>query len=224
MNRMDRRKGNDDRKHKLRRMIGLYSMIFLFSAFLFALGMLHAIGLIILLIAGIVEHSIFVITFGIIGLGVIAGLSFGSLMSLIAGTAHIINVKKVSPNYKGSYFKKRHERYFRIEETYAKTIDICLRSLDLIEKYTIVSLDRKRGYLEAKTRYTVRSYGELIRFRIFKIDERYNFVIVNSEPLIKWVLLDSGKNLENVIRIERNIIDREKSKVKVFPSDSEIKR
>ena len=82
---------------------------------------------------------------------------------------------------------------YPFEQKYEKS----LKALKLI-KAVVTNQDKNSGKIEAKTGFSLKSFGEKVEI---KINPKTNEVLISSKPSVSTTLFDYGKNLENVQKI-----------------------
>ena len=82
---------------------------------------------------------------------------------------------------------------YPFEQKYEKS----LKALKLI-KALVTNQDKDSGKIEAKTGFSLKSFGEKVEI---KINPKTNEVLISSKPSVPTTLFDYGKNLENVQKI-----------------------
>ncbi len=134
--------------------------------------------------------------------GLSSGLLFGCIMSLILGTLHWVFTKRNKSRSENNSTGVHHIRQFELTEKYSKVFEICIQSLEEIKKSKVITEDRRKGLIEAKTGITWKTFGDKIQFVLTKINEDCTKVEVSSRPAVRATLVDYGKNLENIQIIE----------------------
>jgi len=137
---------------------------------------------------------------GLIG-GLFAGLFFGGIMSIILGTLHNQSVKQITSEKSKEAMEVHHVRNIELRLSYDKAFDLCIESLNLIEKGKIREEDRAQGKIVAKAGMTWKTFRDVISFDLRRIDNDRTEIKVSSRPAVRRTLIDYGKNLENVERI-----------------------
>lgn len=129
---------------------------------------------------------------------------FGITMSLILVSVHIFILKK-------NGIKEITDENLKVNQT--KNLKSKMNNTELIQKLKNDPIIGKMKMTEIengiliKTKMTWKSFGEVIKI-ISKSDENSDFEYqVSSCPKLKTTLLDYGKNLENITRIEKVIKD-----------------
>jgi hypothetical protein len=79
----------------------------------------------------------------------------------------------------------------------AAAFEASLAALQVIPKIRIVREDRDAGALDARTRMTWRSFGELVTVRVTKLGDNHARIGIRSEPTGRQQV-DYGKSVENV--------------------------
>lgn len=129
---------------------------------------------------------------------------FGITMSLILVSVHIFVLKKNGiKEITNENLKVSQSKILKSEMNNRELIQK-LKSDPIIGKMKMTEIEN--GIL-IKTKMTWKSFGEEIKI-ISKSDENSDFEYqVSSCPKLKTTLIDYGKNLENITRIEKVIKD-----------------
>jgi hypothetical protein len=157
---------------------------------------------------GIFTAIFFTFQFGLFyGLvsGLIEGIVFGSFMSLVCGFLHSWSVKQLPFGKSEAAMGVHHVRNTELLLPYDIAFTLCIKSLSSIKKCSIQSKNRSQGKIIAKTSMTWKTFGDVISFKLLKIDNDKIQVEVASRPIVRTTLIDYGKNLENVETILRII-------------------
>jgi hypothetical protein len=95
----------------------------------------------------------------------------------------------------------RQLRKFELNKSYDEAFGLCVQSLGCINNCCIEKKDNSKGEIIATTLISLKSYGEMIKFHLSRIDTGNTQVVLSSKPIQSWRISDFGKNLENVKRI-----------------------
>ena len=137
--------------------------------------------------------------------GLIGAIIFGGLMSLVLGFLHRWSVKQIASDKSEAAMGIYQVRNIELWLPYNRAFTLCIRSLDSIKKCKIHREDRSLGKIAAKTGMTWKTFGDVISFEVFSIDDDRTHIKILSRPLVRTTLVDYGKNLENVETIVRII-------------------
>ncbi len=129
------------------------------------------------------------------------GIFMALWMPLIMSLFHIREIKRITS---GKYSEEdvlnvHHTRNIELPFPYDKTFDLCVLSLNLIEKRKIQKEARSQGKIEARNGMLLGR--NVVSFKISKIDDSRTQVEVSSKPVFRPTLVDKGRNLENVMKI-----------------------
>jgi hypothetical protein len=141
---------------------------------------------------------------GLVG-SLVGGILFGGFMSLVLGLSHSWSVKQLPFGKSEEAMGVHHVRNAELLLPYDVTFNTCINSLSSIEKCRIQSKDRSQGKIIAKTSMTWKTSGDVISFKLGRIDNEKTQVEVSSRPIVRTILVDYGKNLKNVETILRII-------------------
>jgi hypothetical protein len=130
-----------------------------------------------------------------------AGIFFGAFMSMVCVTAHLLAIVLRRYPVSAETLGVAHARQIKITMPYSDTYNACLSSIRAIRGGHIVLADRDRGYIKARIPVNLLSFGEEIQLNIHDDDDGASQVDIYGHPVIRWTLLDYGKNLENVEKI-----------------------
>ncbi|MCP4373237.1 MAG: hypothetical protein GY797_34800 [Deltaproteobacteria bacterium] len=125
----------------------------------------------------------------------------GGMMSLSIGSLHIVSAKKVQTEKTEGILNIHQTRSIQLEYPYRKAFELCTLSLKTIDNCKIQRTDRNKGTIEAKTGITWKTFGDIVSFKIQRLDGDRTQVEVSSKPVWHTALVDYGKNLENVEKI-----------------------
>ena len=96
---------------------------------------------------------------------------------------------------------ERNRKIIELRCSYNEAFNLCMSALNSVEiGAKILDVDKSSGFIVAKTRPTMKSWGEVIIFNIREVDDRVRIEVI-SKPQIRTQLLDYGKNYENVKKI-----------------------
>lgn len=130
--------------------------------------------------------------------GAIGGIVFGVLMASIM---LLTNRRIKGTNQAGS--STYHERIISLSGSTDEVLDLCKKALSsLNRKYSIKLCDKENGILQVKLGMTMKSWGDIVEFKLEKTDtdKMYN-VCVSSRPWVRTTMVDWGSNLDNVEKI-----------------------
>ena len=130
---------------------------------------------------------------------------YGGLMSLVLGFLHRWSVKRIASDKSEAAMGVRQVRNLQLWLPCNRAFTLCMRSLNSIKKCKIQREDRYLGKIVAKTGMTWKTFGDVISFEVFSIDDDRTHIKISSRPSVRTTLVDYGKNLENVETIVRII-------------------
>jgi hypothetical protein len=130
-------------------------------------------------------------------MGLFGGLLFGFIMTLIITRSH----KRKGFGISEETTKVRHARAFVVYLSYDKAYDLCLHSLVTIKRCRVQKEDRHQGIIIAKKGMNLHSWGDIILFKVTRIDGARTDIRVSSKPIYPLAFIDYGDNLDNVERI-----------------------
>ncbi|MBI5934984.1 MAG: hypothetical protein HY867_14865 [Chloroflexi bacterium] len=179
----------------------LYLKIFFWTAMpIVVLGILASIGLYILFVS--IPSEMSGIPLDLIRLakwvafGFIPGIMFGGIMAVSLGTSHILRIRSL-PTQEPDNISLNQSRMFILETDQHRAFSLCSSSLMLISA-KLQQANEATGYIMAKT---PAGWGEVIEIKVSPISDNKSQIVVTSRPNLKTVLVDYGKNTENVEKI-----------------------
>jgi hypothetical protein len=96
------------------------------------------------------------------------------------------------------------ERSVEISLPAAAAFDACLTALKVFPRIRILKENRIGGKIDARTRMTWRSFGELITVKVSNVGDYRARILIRSEPATRQKV-DYGKSVENVELFLRQI-------------------
>ena len=128
----------------------------------------------------------------------------GAIFSILLGSAHIFCVRRWSFLKYDRPLGVRHTRELELQLPYDGAFELCVQSVSSIKKCRILEKDQVRGTILAKTSLSWwKANRDLVSFGLRKIDDDRTHVEVSSRPALRTVLVDFGKNLDNVERLTK---------------------
>ena len=107
---------------------------------------------------------------------------------------------------------KRNKRVIELECPYDEAFKLCTLAVNVVRgRPRILSRDKSRGLITAKTGITGDSWGEIITFNIRRINDNKTRIEITSRSVIYVQILDSGKNFENIEKITAFLREKCKS-------------
>ena len=133
-------------------------------------------------------------------------LLVGVLFTLIVGTLHVREVKKITESISHESLSARQKRSLIADLTYKEAIDWCLRFIEETKGIKLVS-QNPRGLIIARKKLSFKSFGNKIRLEVTRIDDRSTEIIIESEPILPTTVVDFGESLQ-IIDIMYNKLRR----------------
>ena len=134
--------------------------------------------------------------------GVASGLLYGGVMSLTLGTIQHLCIRK----YKAAGVEKADDlhqvRKVRLTLSLERAYDHCIDAVGQIKRGRVVNEDRVEARIDAKAGMTWKSFGERITISLVRVDDNATDVEICSRPSLGTTLVDYGKNIENVRKME----------------------
>ena len=118
-------------------------------------------------------------------------------MSLIAGTWHVVSVRRMPAGRRIGALNVHQTRTVELKLPYDHTFDLCLEAV-LMRGGSIHLKNRAQGTILAKTSMNMKSWGNAVSFEINRVGANRTNVNISSKPSQRTTLVDYGSNLENV--------------------------
>lgn len=106
-------------------------------------------------------------------------------------------------NFTDDVFVVKKSKYFEHHITFPELIDK-LKNDNYYGKYTMTYSDNS---VIIKTGMSWKSWGEIIQIIINARANGLNSIQISSKPKLSTTIFDNGKNLENILKIQRLILD-----------------
>lgn len=133
--------------------------------------------------------------------GLVSGLIFGFIMFIILGLLHTRAVRKISGSTSRESMSTLQDRNIKLNLPFERAFDLCLESLGLISRCSVMEKDRSRGKIMARSSVNWKTWGDTISFEIACTGSEETDVRVSSRPTSWSTIVDYGKNLDNVEKI-----------------------
>ncbi len=140
---------------------------------------------------------------GVIFHGIISGVYFGIIASLITVFMHKRAVRKISPNNSPEVFETHHYRTIKLPLPYETVFASCADVAETLGSFSVVRKDLSQGIVVAESGFSKNSWGNIIRFELSEIDKSETMVKIYSKPKQRWTLVDYGENLKNIERLTK---------------------
>lgn len=125
---------------------------------------------------------------------------FGGLMSLLFGISHVNGLKKLGiTDFTAENLSPRQKRIIRsrvgVDELVQKLkADPETKKLETAEHNNLISF---------KTSFSKWTWGEKVTIHATKVSDTETEYLIESRPQLKTHMVDSGRNLRNVMRVEK---------------------
>jgi hypothetical protein len=141
--------------------------------------------------------------------GLLMGSAFGLVMSFIGSSLHFRAVKKTVPKVSEEALSVKQTRRIYLGVPYEEAFDLCLDSLQVINRCKIQQEERPQGKIVA---WTEKSWGQkdIITFDLSKDYGDRVQIVVSSKPSLSTTLIDFGRNLRHIEAIVSQL-EREKA-------------
>jgi hypothetical protein len=138
------------------------------------------------------------------------GFVVGAITGFILVLIHSYYVKRVTREVSEKSFNVRQQHTVLLHVPYDQAFDLCKESLSVVGRSKIREENRDAGFLQAKTKITFKYLcGDVISYEINKIGDRLMQIEISSKPHWPGVMVDNGKNLENVEKISQFLTEKD---------------
>jgi hypothetical protein len=131
----------------------------------------------------------------------LVGIIFGAVFGFGIQFYSDYKVKQLKPDATEKDFDVRQNQTFILFYDYDKAFDLCLESIDYIEKGRIKNADKFTGTIKAKTGITWRTFGVNIDFKVSKLADYSTQIEVSTSPFVPTTLVTYGEELKTINRI-----------------------
>lgn len=129
--------------------------------------------------------------------GLLAGAVFGGFMAGVLGYLHNRSVKQKTTDGAESDYDVKQTKEIELPVSYETAYELCIESLDKLNKAEIENKDHSQGVITAKTGKTWDTWGNTVSFVLTDKSDNVTNILVSSEPT-HYQVVDYGKNLKNV--------------------------
>lgn len=191
----------ENRKRKVGKKVGdvlkVYLKVLLATGIPFGFIMGAFTGFILSLFVGFQKSLII----GII-IGVLLGVVFGVLLSLIVSSIHVRSINKLVAGFREHKYSVRQSLSINVTERADIIYDNFLSKVKNKTYWSIT--DQEHGSrIVLMSSFTMKSFGEIITITFRCNNDDITKIEVESRPKLQTTIIDNGKNLENVLTIER---------------------
>lgn len=136
--------------------------------------------------------------------------SLYKLLSAFSGGAFIGIILQIISNYKTRQteseaaeddFSTYQNRTVSLLCEFDKAFDLCLESIEFLKKGKIELADKEQSIIKAKTGINLKSFGNLVEFKLKEITENLTEVEISTKPSVPTTLIDYGESLETVKKL-----------------------
>jgi hypothetical protein len=138
--------------------------------------------------------------------GILSGMVFGTLVSYILISLHKSLSRKVVTDSFNHDFAIHQKRRIELPISYEDAYSLCLQSLNVINRSSVTSQSINKGEIRARAGLNWKTWGDNVFIKLIK-GEGSTIVEISSMPSARSTLVDFGKNLDNVERIKRFLLD-----------------
>ena len=127
------------------------------------------------------------------------GIFIGFFMTIWLGGYHIVSTRGLG--IKSSQILPRQKRNVSVKGTMPDVFKKCIQAINQFGA-RIDKQDADSGIIEAVTKTTIGSYGEVVSISLSSVGGETVAVEIASSPRIRTALVDGGKGLRNVRQLE----------------------
>jgi hypothetical protein len=131
----------------------------------------------------------------------LAGIIFGAVFGFGIQFYSDYKVRQVNPDATEKDFDVRQKQTFILFYDDDKAFDLCLESIDYIDKGKIKNADKFTGIIKAKTGITWRTFGLNIDFKVSKLTDYSTQIEVSTSPFVPTTLVTYGEGLKVIDQI-----------------------
>ncbi len=129
------------------------------------------------------------------------GGQLGLLMALLTGTLHAVLVKR----YAGRTpipdpYSTTQALEMNVSMPYEKLFELCRHYITDKAGYALSGADPAKGLITARTPLTWKGPGSIFSINVSEIEAGSAKVRITSRPRLRFLILDYGGNLSNVLR------------------------
>jgi hypothetical protein len=126
----------------------------------------------------------------------LVGIIFGAVFGFGIQFYSDYKVRQVKPDATEKDFDVRQNQTFVLFYDYDKAFDLCLESIEYLEKGKLKHANKFAGKINAKTGVSWTSFGNAVEFKVSKLTEYTAEVEISTRPIVPTTLIDNGKGLE----------------------------
>jgi hypothetical protein len=123
------------------------------------------------------------------------GIIFGAVFGFGFQFYSDYKVRQIKPDADEKDFDVCQKQTFVLFYDYDKAFDLCLESMEYVEKAKLKYTDKLTGTIKAKTGISWTSWGNNIDFKILKLTDYTTEIEVLTRPSLKTALIDNGKGV-----------------------------
>ena len=138
--------------------------------------------------------------------GILSGLVFGTVVSFILISLHKSLSRKVVPGASIHDFDIHQKRSIELDIPFEQAFSLCIKSLKTINRCRVISQSLDNGEIKARAGLNWKTWGDDINFKLTH-ETGSTVVEISSSPSARSTLVDFGKNLDNVERIKRFLLN-----------------
>lgn len=137
--------------------------------------------------------------------GIKSGIIFGISFSTVAILVLIPIDYLLTRNLPAEALKVNQNREIHVQGDFEKVFEKCLQTLKELEYIKTIQPLKDKMTISAHTKLSNVSWGENIKLMFGLNNNNIITIYINSSPIIKFTVLDYGKNFKNVENIAKEI-------------------
>ena len=145
------------------------------------------------------------ILFGL-GFGLLAGLLFGLLFAFVITIAQVAGLKKIGE----TEFTDETLAVIQLKTIQTKkSFDDVISILEKSDKFNQVKIVTSQKKMEITGSLSLKSWGEHIEITLTQSQDNLNTFELLSRPSVRTTMADYGKNRQNVLQLERILLEKD---------------
>lgn len=121
-------------------------------------------------------------------------------------------VRKLTSKDNKEAFEVRQKRNIVLFTNYAKALDLCIESANVLENAKIIEKNELQGFIKVRTKMNWLTFGIRITYKLNKLTENTTEIEISTEPIPKTTLVDYGEGFRFIEQIN-NFLDEENERI-----------
>jgi hypothetical protein len=133
-----------------------------------------------------------------ISTGLLTGLVHGLLLAAFYARQHHDALTQIKADYCESLLGLHQVQVITLRQSFEETFEACRAALKKLKGSRIVYEEKYLGVIRAQTGISWGSFGEQIMFTASPSGQDCSRVSISSKPVVTVIMLDRGKNVQNI--------------------------